>query len=216
MLFLVLLLLFSHPNVLDLFNFEWRVDKRALFAMFLNVCVAIFWCDVSEICQVIILVWNILMKYIDYISKSGPSEIFSQRTTTTTKSVCAPSFVQECSYIFTKAEEWGFCQRYTSVWRNIACRGWFSFKVSWFFALLVAYKKLYWNFDTSIMFRFLQLPTTMVKCLLFFFFSYLPSAGLMLVAFSSIARIFGECSIIHLPPALFFFFFLRWRLARAH
>ena len=30
---------------------------------------------------------------------------------------------------------------------------------------------------------------------------------LVVVAFSSLARIRGECSIIHIPPALFFFFF---------
>ena len=36
--------------------------------------------------------------------------------------------------------------------------------------------------------------------------------------FSSIARISGECSIIHSPIELFlfFFFFPQWRLARAH
>ena len=36
---------------------------------------------------------------------------------------------------------------------------------------------------------------------------------------SSLARISGECSTIHSPPALFFFiffFFLKWGLARAH
>ena len=33
-------------------------------------------------------------------------------------------------------------------------------------------------------------------------------------AFSSLARILGECSTIHSLPAPFFFF--RWRLARAH
>ena len=37
----------------------------------------------------------------------------------------------------------------------------------------------------------------------------------VVVAFSSRARILGECSTIHSPPALFFFFF-KWRLARAH
>ena len=37
----------------------------------------------------------------------------------------------------------------------------------------------------------------------------------VVVAFSSLARILGECSTIHSPPALFFFFF-KWRLARAH
>ena len=44
----------------------------------------------------------------------------------------------------------------------------------------------------------------------------------MVVAFSSVARILGECSIIHFPPALFSFSFfisfvlLKWKLARAH
>ena len=42
----------------------------------------------------------------------------------------------------------------------------------------------------------------------------------VVVAFSSLARILGECSTIHSPPALlsffFFFFFGKWRLARAH
>ena len=33
--------------------------------------------------------------------------------------------------------------------------------------------------------------------------------------FSSLARILGECSTNHSPPALFFFFF-KSRLARAH
>ena len=37
----------------------------------------------------------------------------------------------------------------------------------------------------------------------------------VVVAFSSRARILGECSTIHSPPALFFFFF-KWRLACAH
>ena len=36
----------------------------------------------------------------------------------------------------------------------------------------------------------------------------------MVVAFSSRARILGECSTIHSPPALFLF--LKWRLARAN
>ena len=35
------------------------------------------------------------------------------------------------------------------------------------------------------------------------------------LAFSSLARILGECSTIHSLPALFFFFF-KWRLAHAH
>ena len=35
----------------------------------------------------------------------------------------------------------------------------------------------------------------------------------VVAAFSSRARIFGECSTNHSPPALFFF---KWRLARAH
>ena len=30
---------------------------------------------------------------------------------------------------------------------------------------------------------------------------------ILMVAFSSLARIWGECSTIHSPPALFFFFF---------
>ena len=38
--------------------------------------------------------------------------------------------------------------------------------------------------------------------------------GVKVVAFSSLARIWGQCSTIHSPPALFFFF-LKWRLARA-
>ena len=37
----------------------------------------------------------------------------------------------------------------------------------------------------------------------------------VVVAFSSLARILGECSTLHSPPALFFFF-LKLRLARAH
>ena len=37
----------------------------------------------------------------------------------------------------------------------------------------------------------------------------------VVVAFSSLSRIWGECSTIHCPTALFFFFFLKWRLARA-
>ena len=37
----------------------------------------------------------------------------------------------------------------------------------------------------------------------------------VLVAFSSRARILGECLTIHSPPA-FFFFFLKWRLGRTH
>ena len=48
----------------------------------------------------------------------------------------------------------------------------------------------------------------------------LRQAGLdkvVVVAFFSLGRILGECSTIHSPPALFFpFFFLKWRLARAH
>ena len=39
--------------------------------------------------------------------------------------------------------------------------------------------------------------------------------GGVVVAFSWLAQILGECSTIHSPPALFFFFFLKWRLARA-
>ena len=35
-----------------------------------------------------------------------------------------------------------------------------------------------------------------------------------LVAFSSLARIWGEGLAIHSPPALSFFFFFKWRLAR--
>ena len=35
----------------------------------------------------------------------------------------------------------------------------------------------------------------------------------VMVAFSSRAKIWGECSTIHSPPALFF---LKWRLARSH
>ena len=39
----------------------------------------------------------------------------------------------------------------------------------------------------------------------------------MVVAFSSLARIFGECLTIDSPPALVFcFFFLKWRLAHAY
>ena len=38
----------------------------------------------------------------------------------------------------------------------------------------------------------------------------------VVVAFSSRARLLGECSTVHSPPALFFFFFLKWRLAHAH
>ena len=38
----------------------------------------------------------------------------------------------------------------------------------------------------------------------------------VVAALSSRARIWGECLTIHLPPALFFFFFLKWRLAPAH
>ena len=34
--------------------------------------------------------------------------------------------------------------------------------------------------------------------------------------FSSRARILGECSTIHSLLALFFFFFLKWRLARTN
>ena len=37
----------------------------------------------------------------------------------------------------------------------------------------------------------------------------------LVVAFSSLARIFGECSTIHTTP-MFVCFFLKWRLARAH
>ena len=37
----------------------------------------------------------------------------------------------------------------------------------------------------------------------------------VVVAFSSLVRILGECSTIHSPTALFFFFFLNRRLARA-
>ena len=36
----------------------------------------------------------------------------------------------------------------------------------------------------------------------------------VMVALSSLARILGECSIIHAPHVLLFFF--KWRLARAH
>ena len=36
------------------------------------------------------------------------------------------------------------------------------------------------------------------------------------VASSLHARILGECSTIHSPPALFFLFFLKWWLAHAH
>ena len=45
-----------------------------------------------------------------------------------------------------------------------------------------------------------------------------PTPVLVVVAISSLARILGECSTIHSPPALFFslFFFLMWRLARPH
>ena len=43
-------------------------------------------------------------------------------------------------------------------------------------------------------------------------------ASVWLVAFSSRARIWGECWTIHFPPALFFFFFFfflfKWRVAR--
>ena len=39
------------------------------------------------------------------------------------------------------------------------------------------------------------------------------SRSVEVVAFSSRARILGEYSIIHPPPALFF---VKWRLARAH
>ena len=35
-----------------------------------------------------------------------------------------------------------------------------------------------------------------------------------MVAFSSLVRILGECSAIYSPSA--FFFFIKWRLARAH
>ena len=38
----------------------------------------------------------------------------------------------------------------------------------------------------------------------------------VMVAFSLLARIWEECSIIHSRRALFFLFFLKWRLARAH
>ena len=41
----------------------------------------------------------------------------------------------------------------------------------------------------------------------------------VVVAFSSLARIWGKCSTIHSPPALYFFsffFFLTWKLARVH
>ena len=37
--------------------------------------------------------------------------------------------------------------------------------------------------------------------------------AVVVVAFSSLARIWGECSTIHPPPRFFFF---KWRLARAH
>ena len=36
------------------------------------------------------------------------------------------------------------------------------------------------------------------------------------VAFTSLARIWGKCSTIHSSPQLFFFLFLKWRLACAH
>ena len=36
------------------------------------------------------------------------------------------------------------------------------------------------------------------------------------VAISLLARIWGECSTTHSPACAFFFFFLKWRLARAH
>ena len=39
---------------------------------------------------------------------------------------------------------------------------------------------------------------------------------MMVVAFSSRARILGECSTTHSPHAHFFFFFDKWRSARAH
>ena len=38
----------------------------------------------------------------------------------------------------------------------------------------------------------------------------------VVVAFSARARILGECSTIHSPPAFFCFFVLKWRLARAN
>ena len=41
------------------------------------------------------------------------------------------------------------------------------------------------------------------------------SGGVVVLAYSSRARILGECSTIHSPPALFFFFFFKWRLSRA-
>ena len=38
----------------------------------------------------------------------------------------------------------------------------------------------------------------------------------VVVALLSLARIWGECLTFHSPPAHFTFFFLKWRLARAH
>ena len=38
----------------------------------------------------------------------------------------------------------------------------------------------------------------------------------VVVAFSSLARTRGKCSTINCQPEHFFFFFLKWRLARAH
>ena len=39
---------------------------------------------------------------------------------------------------------------------------------------------------------------------------------LLVVAFSSLARISEECSTIHSPPTVFLFCFLKWRLTRTH
>ena len=49
----------------------------------------------------------------------------------------------------------------------------------------------------------------------FLFVCLFKSAWLWSASFSSFARIFGECSTINSPPALFSFF-LKWKLARAH
>ena len=43
-----------------------------------------------------------------------------------------------------------------------------------------------------------------------------PRTVVVLVAFSSLARILEDCSAIHSPPAVFFVLFVKWRLARAH